>query len=407
VTTSVPPAPRATEDSVRETVIAWRRHLHQHPELSFHEERTARFVADTLASFGGLEITRPTPTSVVARLKGSRPGPVLAMRADIDALPIEERNSHDFVSSNPGVMHACGHDGHTSMMLGAAKVLAGRREEIAGEVRFVFQHAEELNPGGAEELVKAGVMDGVDMVIGAHLWLPMPYGQVGVRSGALMASPDNFVITISGSGGHAAIPHETVDSIAIAAQVVTNLQHVVARNVDPLASAVVSVTRIAGGTTYNVIPGQVELAGTVRTFDATLRARVPELMKRIVAGVTAAHGASFTFDYDPGYRAVHNDERATDLLRRAVTRALGMDALVEAIPTMGGEDFSAYQQKVPGSFFFIGARNEERGITNPHHHECFDIDERALDSGTRIFVAAVKEMSAEGEEREGEENQGR
>jgi amidohydrolase len=378
-----------TEDSVRETVIGWRRYLHQHPELSFHEERTARFIAETLASFGGLEITRPTPTSVVARLKGARPGPVLAMRADIDALPIEERNSHDFVSTNPGVMHACGHDGHTSMMLGAAKVLAGRKDDIAGEVRFVFQHAEELNPGGAEELVKAGVMDGVDMVIGAHLWLPMPYGQVGVRSGALMAAPDNFVITVSGAGGHAAIPHETVDSIAIAAQVITNLQHVVARNVDPLAPAVVSVTRIAGGTTYNVIPGQVELAGTVRTFDETLRAKIPELMKRIVAGITAAHGATFTFEYDRGYRPVHNDERATELLRRAVTRALGSEVLVEATPTMGGEDFSAYQQKVPGSFFFIGARNEERGITNPHHHECFDIDERALDSGTRIFVAAA------------------
>ncbi|MFL5562779.1 MAG: M20 family metallopeptidase [Gemmatimonadaceae bacterium] len=397
MTTSVSPAAsRVSEDSVRETVIAWRRHLHQHPELSFHEERTAQFVADTLASFGSLEISRPTATSVVARLKGPRSGPVLAMRADIDALPIEEKNTHAFVSTNPGVMHACGHDGHTSMMLGAAKVLVARRNELAGEVRFVFQHAEELNPGGAEELVKAGVMDGVDVVIGAHLWLPMPFGKVGVRGGALMASPDNFVITVSGSGGHAAIPHETVDSIAIAAQVITNLQHVVARNVDPLAPAVVSVTRIASGTTYNVIPGSVELAGTVRTFDETLRARIPELMKRIVAGITAAHGATFTFEYDRGYRPVVNDERATDLLRRAVVRALGREVLVEPSPTMGGEDFSAYQQKVPGAFFFIGARDEERGITQPHHHECFDLDERALDSGTRIFVAAALEMSSSG-----------
>jgi amidohydrolase len=396
VTTRISPANgRPTEDSVRETVISWRRYLHANPELAFHEERTAQFVADTLASFGELEITRPTPTSVVARLTGSRPGPVLAMRADIDALPIEEKNSHDFISRHPGVMHACGHDGHTSMLLGAARVLCARRDELAGEVRFIFQHAEELNPGGAEELVRAGVLDGVDMIIGAHLWLPMPYGQVGVRSGALMASPDNFTMTITGSGGHAAIPHETTDSIAIAAQVITNLQHIVARNVDPLASAVVSVTRIAGGTTYNVIPGQVELAGTVRTFDPALRARMPELMKRIVAGITAAHGASFTFDWDAGYRPVINDEKASQLLRRAVVRALGSEALVEAVPTMGGEDFSAYQQKVPGSFFFIGARNEERGITNPHHHECFDIDERALDSGTRIFVAAAVEMLGE------------
>ena len=390
MTAALPPP--ATEQSVRDTVIAWRRHLHQHPEVAFHEERTAQFVADTLASFGGLTITRPTRTSVVARLSGSRPGPVLAIRADIDALPIEERNTHGFVSRNAGVMHACGHDGHTAMLLGAAQVLASRRDELAGEVRFVFQHAEELNPGGAQELVDAGVLDGVDMIVGAHLWLPMPYGQVGVRTGALMASPDNFRITISGRGGHAAIPHETVDAIAIAAQVITNLQHVVARNVDPLASAVVSVTQIAGGTTYNVIPGEAQLAGTVRTFDVELRARIPELMRRIVAGITAAHGAEFTFEYDAGYRPVVNDAAATDLLRRAVDRALGSGVLVDAVPTMGGEDFSAYQQRVPGSFFFIGARNEERGIVHQHHHECFDIDERALDSGTRIFVAAALEM---------------
>ena len=384
--------PCATEASVRDTVIAWRRQLHQNPELSFHEERTAQFVADTLASFGGLVISRPTPTSVVASLTGSRRGPVLAIRADIDALPIEERNTHDFVSQNPGAMHACGHDGHTAMLLGAAQVLVSRRDELAGEVRFVFQHAEELNPGGAEELVNAGVMDGVDLIIGAHLWLPLPYGQVGLRAGALMAAPDNFRITVSGSGGHAAIPHETVDSIAIAAQVIANLQHIVARNVDPLASAVVSVTRIAGGTTYNVIPGQVEIAGTVRTFDPALRDRIPELMRRIVGGITAAHGAAFSFEYDAGYRPVINDAAATELLRRAIVRALGSGVLVDAVPTMGGEDFSAYQERVPGSFFFIGARNEERGIVHQHHHECFDIDERALDSGTRIFVAAALEM---------------
>jgi amidohydrolase len=314
------------------------------------------------------------------------------MRADMDALPIRERNSHDFVSKNDGVMHACGHDGHTSMLLGAAKVLASRRDELAGEVRFLFQHAEELHPGGAQEMVKAGVMEGVDLVIGAHLWLPMAVGKVGVRVGALMAAPDNFIVSIGGSGGHAAAPQDTVDSIAVAAQVITNLQHVVSRNVDPLAPAVLSVTRIAGGTTFNVIPGSVELAGTVRTFDATLRVRIPELMERIIAGVAAAHGATYTFRYERGYHPVINDAKATELLHRAVTRALGADVLVEATPTMGGEDFSAYQQTTPGSFFYIGARNEERGIVHPHHHERFDLDERALDHGTRIFIAAAEEM---------------
>ena len=386
------PSTLPTPDSVREEVISWRRHLHRNPELSFHETGTSRFVAETLGSFGGLEITRPTATSIVARLKGGRPGRTLAMRADIDALPIAEKNAHDFVSSSPGVMHACGHDGHTAMLLGAAKILTARREELAGEIRFIFQHAEEIPPGGAEELVRAGVMEGVDLVIGAHLWAPLEVGKVGVKAGALMAAPDAFNVTILGSGGHAALPQQTVDSIAIAAQVVTNLQHVVARNVDPLASAVLSVTRIVGGgEAYNVIPGRVELGGTVRTFDESLRAEMPRLIERIVAGVTSAHGARYELSYERGYRPVINDARAAELLRGAVVKALGSTALVEATPTMGGEDFSAYQQKAPGAFFFVGARCEERGIIHPHHHECFDVDERALDHGTRIFVAAAEE----------------
>lgn len=187
------------------------------------------------------------------------------------------------------------------------------------------------------------------------------------------------------------MPQVTVDSVAIAAQVITNLQHVVSRNVDPLASAVVSVTRIAGGTAYNVIPGSVELEGTVRTFDPELRDRVPEIMERIIAGITAAHGARYRFELRRGYHPVVNAEAASELLRRSVVRALGPGALSEAVPTMGGEDFSAYQQHVPGAFFFIGARNEDQGIVHPHHHERFDLDERALDYGTRIFVAAAEE----------------
>jgi amidohydrolase len=318
------------------------------------------------------------------------------MRADIDALPIEERNTHDFVSQSPGVMHACGHDGHTSMLLGAAKVLAARREELAGEVRFIFQHAEELLPGGAEELVQLGVLDGVDVVIGAHLWLPMQFGQVAVKAGPLLASPDTFRITIRGSGGgHAGQPHRVVDPVVVAAQVVINLQHIVARNVDPLEPAVVTIARIQGGTTHNVIPQSVELEGTIRTFDASLRDEIPRLMERILAGVTSAHGATYELSIQRGYRPVVNDAGAAEFVRRSVVRALGPDALVEAIPNMGGEDFSAYQQRAPGAFFFIGARDEARGIVHPHHHDRFDIDERALDFGTRIFVAAAQELLCE------------
>ena len=286
-------------------------------------------------------------------------------------------------------MHACGHDGHTSMLLGAATVLTGLRDRLHGEVRFIFQHAEELYPGGAQEMVDAGVMDGVDIVIGAHLWLPMEYGKVGVRAGALMAAPDVFRLIIRGAGGHAALPHETVDSIAVAAQVVTNLQHIVSRNVDPLANVVVSVTRFMAGTTDNVIPGSAELTGTVRTFGTPWRERIPELMERVVRGVTDAHGATYEFTYVNSYRPVVNDEKVSDFMRGVVVDALGADSLVEAPQCMGGEDFSAYQQRAPGSFFFIGARNEERGIVHPHHHERFDIDERALESGVAIFITAA------------------
>jgi amidohydrolase len=382
-------APRPAAESIREQVIDWRRHLHRHPELSFEEERTSRFIADRLAEFDGLDVERPTATSVVARLVSGRPGPVLAIRADIDALPIVEKNHHDFVSSAPGVMHACGHDGHTAMLLGAAAILAARRDELSGEVRFIFQHAEEVLPGGAQELVRAGVLDGVDAIVGAHLWLGLPFGQVGVKNGALLASSDALRITILGDGGHAALPHRCVDTIAVAAQVITNLQYVVARNVDPLESAVVTIARIAGGTTNNVIPGSVELEGTIRVFDPTVRERMAPMIERIVAGVTGAHGARYALEIERGYDAVINEVATSDLLRRAVTAGVGPEALVEATPFMAAEDFSAYLRAKPGAFFFIGARNEERGIVHPHHHERFDIDERSLDYGTRIFVAAA------------------
>lgn len=378
----------AAAAAVRDDVVQWRRHLHQNPELSFQERETSRFVHDTLASFGGLELSRPTPTSVVARLIGSRPVPVLAMRADMDALPIHERTSHGFPSRNPGVMHACGHDGHTAMLLGAARALVEQRDRIAGEIRFIFQHAEELPPGGAQELVAAGVMNGVDAVIGIHLWSPLATGEVAVLTGPAMAAPDNFDLVITGSGGHAAAPHQTIDAIAVAAQVVTNLQHIVSRRVDPLDNVVVSVTQFHAGTAYNVIPQTATLAGTIRTLDAALRERVPQIMERVIKGVCDAHGATYEFRVDRGYHPVVNETRTAEFLREIVREVAGERALADVRPTMGGEDFSAYQTKVPGTFAFVGARNEERGIVHPHHHECFDVDEEALDLGTRIFVAA-------------------
>ncbi|SFD75650.1 M20 family metallopeptidase [Bacillus sp. UNCCL81] len=373
----------------KEEVIKWRRHFHQYPELSFHEEKTAQYVYDTLQTFGNLEISRPTKTSVMARLIGSQPGKVLAIRADMDALPIEEENTFEFVSTNPGVMHACGHDGHTAMLLGTAKILTSLKDKIKGEVRFLFQHAEELYPGGAEEMVQAGVMDGVDMVIGAHLWAPMKLGTIGVAYGPMMAAPDTFYLAVKGKGGHAALPHDTIDSIAIASQVVTNLQHIVSRNTDPLDNLVVSVTKFIGGTTHNVIPGSVEICGTVRSFNADLRKSVPDLMERIIKGITEAHGAQYKFDYEFGYRPVINDEQITKAIEETILEVFDEKTLDLMKPNMGGEDFSAFQQKAPGTFFYVGAGNEEKDITYPHHHARFTIDEDALEIGVNLFVHAT------------------
>lgn len=381
-------------DEVKEEVIAWRRHLHANPELSFQEEKTAQFVYETLQSFGNLELSRPTKTSVMARLIGHQPGRVVAIRADMDALPIQEENTFEFASKNPGVMHACGHDGHTAMLLGTAKILSQLRDQIKGEIRFLFQHAEELHPGGAEEMVQAGVMDGVDDVIGTHLWSPLEAGKIGIVYGPMMAAPDRFFIRIHGKGGHAAMPHQTIDAIAIGAQVVTNLQYIVSRNVDPLEPLVVSVTQFVAGTTHNVIPGSVEIQGTVRSFDETLRKSVPKLMERIIKGITEAHGATYEFEFEYGYRPVINNDEVTRVIEETVREVLGEEAVDRIKPNMGGEDFSAFQQKAPGSFFYVGAGNKEKGIVYPHHHPRFTIDEDALEIGVRLFVHAAFKLLA-------------
>ncbi len=384
----------AEANALAPQVIAWRRHLHLHPEVAFQEHGTARFIRGILSHIDGLEISRPTDTSVVARLVGGRPGRTIAVRADIDALPILEEHQSDYRSRNDGAMHACGHDGHTAIVLGLVTLLARHRDALAGEVRFIFQHAEELSPGGAEELVQQGVMDGVEQIIGLHLWSGLPFGSIGLISGPAMAAPDTFECQIIGKGGHAAAPHETVDPIVVAAQVVTALQHIVSRAVDPLDHVVVSVTQIMAGTTFNVIPNSASLAGTVRTFDATLRTRVPELIERVIQGITAAHGARYELSFERGYRPVVNDPALTARLSGVVSRTFGDEVLVPMRPSMAGEDFSAYQQKAPGVFAFVGAGNVAAGIAYPHHHPRFQIDERSLDLGLRYLVAATLDLLA-------------
>jgi len=376
---------------LEQEAIAWRRHLHAHPELSFEEVETSLYVEETLRSFDGLELDRPVATAVVATLRGARPGRVLALRADIDALPIEEESGLEFASTRPGVMHACGHDGHTAMLLGAAKALCARRDELSGEVRFVFQHAEEKPPGGACQLVEAGVMDGVELVVGAHLAAMKDVGKIGCPVGPMAAAADTFSAEIHGRGGHAAAPHRALDPVVVAAQAITNAQHLVSRTVDPIKSAVVSITRIHAGTADNIIPEAVQLGGTVRTFDPEVRAEMREGLERVLRGVTEAHGASYTFAYEEGYAAVINDETAAETVLAAARSELGDDAIMDVEPIMGGEDFSAYLEKAPGAFFWVGAGRED-GV--PHHHPRFTIDEAAFRSGIAVFIRTALDYLA-------------
>lgn len=381
-------------EQVQGNVITWRRHLHKHPELSFQEEKTAQFVYDTLCAMGNLEVSRPTKTSVMARLIGSQPGKVLALRADMDALALQEENSCDFASQNTGVMHACGHDAHTAMLLGTATVLSQLEDQIQGEVRFLFQHAEETPPGGSRELIKAGAMSGVDRIIGLHVMSHIPVGKVGIIYGAAMASSDTFDATIQGRGGHASQPHFTIDPVAIGAQVVTNLQHIVSRGLDPLEKLVVSVTTFHGGTANNIIPDTVTLQGSIRSFSKDVRQQAAEQIDKVFAGITAAHGASYTMKYNYGYDSVNNDQEITRIAEETVEQLWGKEAIVIMTPLMGGEDFAFYLNEAPGCFIFLGAANPEQGTVYPMHHPKFTIDEASMAIGVKLSVHAALKLLA-------------
>jgi amidohydrolase len=376
-------------EALQQQVVDWRRHFHRYPELSFQEVKTSAYIAEQLESFGGLELSRPTPTSVVARLIGSRPGKTLALRADIDALPIQEENRFEFVSQNPGVSHACGHDSHAAILLGAAKILAGQKKRIAGEIRFIFQHAEEQVPGGAEQLVEAGVLDGVDAIYGLHLVSWIETGKIGVIAGPAMAGNDAFDIIVRGTGGHAAYPHQSVDVISTAAQVITNLQHIVARRLDPLDHAVLSLTQIHGGTSYNSFPEELKISGTFRAFDQEIRDKMPGMIRQVIEGVGAAHGAVCELDYRYGYRPLVNDAQLVEDVREVAAGFFGKEALQEMKPVLGAEDFSAYLQKVPGAFIYVGSRNEEKESHYPHHTPRFTVDEDGMDTGLKLLLLLV------------------
>ncbi len=367
-------------------MIEIRRDFHQYPELGFKEERTAKLVANYLRNLG-LEVkTDIAKTGVVGLLRGQREGKTLLLRSDMDALPIQEKNEVEYKSKNEGVMHACGHDGHMAILLTTAKILSDFQKEIKGNIKFIFQPAEE-GPGGARLMIEQGVMSApqVDAAIGLHLWNYLPIGKVGIRSGPLMASMDSFTIKIKGKSGHGAIPHDAIDAIVMSSHVISAFQTIVSREVSPLKSAVVSVGTIKGGYGFNIIADEVDMEGTVRALDIELQKTLPERMERILKGVTSSMRGEYELNYQFLYPITVNDEGMAQLVRKACTSIVGAEKVIIAEQTMGGEDMAFFLQKVPGCFFFLGSANREKGFDSPHHHPRFDFDEDVMPLGVEIL----------------------
>ena len=370
-------------------VVSWRRYMHQHPELSFKEAKTAEYIKEKLLSFG-LEVkTNIGGHGLIGILEGNQAGKTIALRADFDALPIPDEKEVPYKSQNPGVMHACGHDGHTAALLGTAEALSHFRQQLKGKVIFIFQPAEELPPGGAKFMIEDGVLDGVDYVFGAHLDSQTPLGKITVGEGFQMAAVDKFAITIQGKGGHGARPHEAVDSIVIGSEIVSGLQKIVSRGVNPLQAAVVTIGVFHSGTAFNVIADKATIEGTVRTFDGDVRKQVEKQIYRIVGGITTAFGATFTIDYLNGYPALYNHPKETETVRNLLAEQFSEENIVEMQPTMGAEDFSYFLLEKPGTYFRVGSQNEDEATHYPHHHPKFDIDERALLNLEKSFVKIV------------------
>ncbi|MFD0697191.1 M20 family metallopeptidase [Paenibacillus sp. GCM10027628] len=377
-----------------EEMVGWRRYLHQNPELSFHEYRTAEFVANHLRSWGIEVRTQVGGNGVVGLLRGTGQGPTVALRADMDALPIQDEKNSAYRSLVSGVMHACGHDAHTSTLLGIAKVASQHREKLKGNLVFLFQHAEETTPGGANAMIQDGALEGVDAVFGVHLWTPFPVGHVFAKAGPMMAAPDEFTIRIQGKGGHGGLPHQAVDSIHVGSQLVVNLQSIVSRQVDPVEPCVVSIGSFHAGSSFNVIAETSTLSGTVRTFNSGLQKDVKERMERITDSTCRMFQASYVFDYKMGYPPVVNDMNEAERFFKVGTELFGEEAVHESPLIMAGEDFSYYLHQKPGCYMFVGAGNEEAGIIHPHHHPKFDIDERSMLNSARLLLGMALDYMA-------------
>ncbi len=364
-------------------MVQYRRHFHQYPEVSHHEVKTRGFIQKELELLG-LKPFSFSGKDVAVEIEGRAPGKMVALRADMDALPINEETGLPFASKNNGTMHACGHDGHMAILLGLVHFFKENQHQFNGSIRFIFQHAEESIPGGAREVVEAGGLKGVDAIFGYHLWQPLPAGTIGVRSGPVMAGADEFNIRIFGKGGHGSMPNETVDPTLIAAMAIMQIHTIVSRSLNPIEPAVISIGELKSGSTYNVIPDQATLSGTVRHFNPHVSKQVHKRLADILAGICLSYGAKYELDYSYGDPPVTNNEKLYAIMKEKAIDLFGESTVVEMDPQLGSEDFSYYTDRIPGMYTFIGVGNKD--LPYGHHHPKFDLDEN-------MFVPTVKLLS--------------
>ena len=378
-------------DIISKNITDWRRHIHTYPELGLELPKTAEFVSAKLKSWGIDVQSKVGISGVVGTLEGNKTGQTIALRADMDALPMQETGDVSYKSKHDGVMHACGHDGHTAMLLGAAKVLSENRSELNGSVRFIFQPGEE-GYFGAKHMIADGCLEGVDEIYGIHLWNYQKYGEVGVKTGPILAAADKFSIKINGVGGHGAAPQGTVDAVVVGSHLVNAFQTIVSRNTNPIESAVVTIGKFQSGNNFNIIADSAELIGTTRAYKEYVREMVIEKMKDIISGTEKMFGAEIELDYQKVYPPTVNDESTYEKLISSARKIVGENAK-EPYLSMGAEDFSYFANEIPGCFFFVGSAPLEREpLSVPHHCSHFDIDERALLVGSSIFVQVIEDL---------------
>lgn len=372
-----------------DTLVERRRYLHMHPELSFQEHQTYQYILQHLNSFPHVDVREHVGGQGIVATITNGEGPVIALRADFDALPIQDEKDVPYKSTVPNVMHACGHDGHTSTLLSVAEILSSHYDEITGTVKLLFQFAEELAPGGAEPMTHDGALEGVDAIYGNHFWSQYDTNTIYSREGAIMASPDFFNVTIYGKGGHGAKPHTSIDSIVVMAEFINNIQTIVSRAIDPVESAVVTVGKVEAGQAFNIISNQAFCTGTVRTFKPEIQGAVEQALENELKGLSISKGITYDFEFMKGYPAVTNHTREYNIIKQAAARA-GL-VYEDTPPMMIGEDFSYYLLHKPGAFFLTGSGNADKNSTAPHHHPLFDLDEDALPSALLMFLSILQE----------------